>query len=154
MKFKSNFFHKIEKLNDLWNLNQAFNKTALILAAYYDHKEIVELLTTQEGIDVNIQGIFNQKRSWYSNLTFLIIFKILNGLGNLTRTFNKTALIHATEIGYREIVEILLRQEDIDVNILDILNQRHSLDSNPTFSIVLKFWMVYGILLKHLICQH
>ena len=63
MKFKSNFFHWIEKLNDLWNLTRTFNRTALICAASEGHKEIVELLISQEGIDINIQDILNQKHS-------------------------------------------------------------------------------------------
>ena len=50
--FKSNFFHWIEKLNYLWNLTRTFNRTALICAAYEGDKEIVELLISQEGIDI------------------------------------------------------------------------------------------------------
>ena len=42
-------------MNDLWNL------TALILTAEEGHKEIVELLIRQKGIDINIQDILNQK---------------------------------------------------------------------------------------------
>ena len=63
MIFKSNFFHSIEKLKYLWNLTRIFNWTALICAAYKGHKEIVELLIRQEGIDINIQDILNQKHS-------------------------------------------------------------------------------------------
>ena len=50
----------------------------------------------------------------------------LNGLWNLTQTFNNTALIYAAFGGYKEIVELLLRQEGIDINIQDILHQKHS----------------------------
>ena len=63
MKFEYNFFHEIEKLNGLWNLTRAFNQTALILAAEKGHKEIVELLIRQEGINISIQDILNQKHS-------------------------------------------------------------------------------------------
>ena len=63
MKFKSNFFHWIEELNDLWDLTRTFNYTALICAANKGHKEIVELLISQEGIDINIQHILDQKHS-------------------------------------------------------------------------------------------
>ena len=41
-------------------------------AAKQGHEEIVELLLRQEGININIQDILNQKHSWNSNLTFLI----------------------------------------------------------------------------------
>ena len=61
MIFRYNFFHKIEKLNYLWNLTRTFNRTGLICAAYEGHKEIVELLIRQEGIDINIQDILNRK---------------------------------------------------------------------------------------------
>ena len=63
MIFKSNFFHSIKKLNDLWNLTRTINETALICAIRNGNKEIVELLIKQEGIDVNIQDISNQKYS-------------------------------------------------------------------------------------------
>ena len=63
IKFKSNFFNYIEKLKYLWNLTRTFNCTALIRAAFKGHKEIVELLIRQEGIDLNIQNILNRKHS-------------------------------------------------------------------------------------------
>ena len=52
-----------EKLNDLWNLTQTFNWTALIWAAIKDHKEIIELLIRQEDIDINMKDILNRKHS-------------------------------------------------------------------------------------------
>ena len=55
-----------------------------------------------------------------------MILKKLNFLWNLTRTFNSTALMCAVRGGHKEIVELLLRQEGINVNIQDILNQKHS----------------------------
>ena len=75
MKFKSNFFHSIENLNYLWNLTRTFNSTALIYAAIRGHKEIVELLIRQEGIDINIQDILNQKHLSNSIIFFFIILK-------------------------------------------------------------------------------
>ena len=63
IKFKSNFFHSIEKLKYLWDLTRTFNSTALILAALKGHKEIVELLIRQKGININIQEILNRKYS-------------------------------------------------------------------------------------------
>ena len=60
-------------------------------------------------------------------------------------TFNNTALVWAAENGHKEIVELLIRQEGIDINIKDILNQKHSWNSNLTFLIWLKNWMIYGI---------
>ena len=63
MEFKSNFFHSIENLNYLWNLTRTFNYTALIWAVFKGDKEIVELLISQEGIDINIQDILDQKHS-------------------------------------------------------------------------------------------
>ena len=75
MIFKSNFFNNIEKLNDLWNLTQTFNNTALIWAAAEGYKEIVELLIRQEGVGINLKDILNQKYSSYLNITFLIGLK-------------------------------------------------------------------------------
>ena len=56
-----------------------------------------------------------------SNIFFHHI-EILNTLWNLTGKFDNTALIHASFKGYTEIVEILLKQEDIDVNIRGIFD--------------------------------
>ena len=50
----------------------------------------------------------------------------MNFLWNLTSTFNSTALILSMFCDKNEIVELLLRQEGIDTNIQDILNQKHS----------------------------
>ena len=50
----------------------------------------------------------------------------MNDLWNFFQTFNWTALIYAVSEGHKEIVEILLRQKCIDINIQDILNQKHS----------------------------
>ena len=49
--------------------------TALIIAAYNGHKEIVELLVRQEGIGINIKGILNQEYSLYSNHIFFIVLQ-------------------------------------------------------------------------------
>ena len=50
----------------------------------------------------------------------------MNDLWNLTRIFNNTALILAGMRGHTEIVELLIRQEGIDINIKDILNRKYS----------------------------
>ena len=50
-------------MNDFWNLTRTFNQTALIIATNKGHKKIVELLISQESIDINIQDILNQKHS-------------------------------------------------------------------------------------------
>ena len=50
-------------MNDLWNLIRTFNFTALMHAAFRGHKEIFDVLIRQEGIDINIQDILNQKHS-------------------------------------------------------------------------------------------
>ena len=47
----------------------------------------------------------------------------MNDLWNLTRTFNSTALTCASLKGYKEIVELLLSQGDIEINNQDVLNQ-------------------------------
>ena len=59
-----------------------------------------------------------------SNLFHTI--EILNDLWNLTQIFNVTVLIWAAYEGYKEIVELLLRQKDIDINIKSILNHKIS----------------------------
>lgn len=55
--FKSIIFHDIDYLIDLWNSNWIFNFTPLSYAAFKGQKEIVELLLSQEGIDINCKTI-------------------------------------------------------------------------------------------------
>ena len=45
--------------------------------------------------------------------------------GIFTPTFNDTALIYAANSCHKEIVELLLKQEGININEIDILNQKH-----------------------------
>ena len=59
MIFKSNFLHFVNTLSDLWNLTRSINSTALIYAAGEGHKEIVEILLRQKGIDINNKSILN-----------------------------------------------------------------------------------------------
>ena len=42
--------------------------------------------------------------------------------------------MYAVEAGYKEIVELLLRQKGIKINAKDIYNLNHSCNSNLTFS--------------------
>ena len=46
---------------------------------------------------------------------------------NSSLAFNMTALIYAVSEGHLEIVELLISQEDIDINMKDIINQKHLL---------------------------
>ena len=48
----------------------------------------------------------------------------MNVLWNLIQTFDMRALNFAAKKGYKEIVEMLLRQEDIDINAQEILNHK------------------------------
>lgn len=59
---------------------------------------------------------FKHFMEFKSSLIFYQV-EILNDLWSLTWTFNFTPLIHASKYGYKEIVELLLKQEGIDVNI-------------------------------------
>ena len=42
--------------NNIWKLFKLFD-TALILASYYGHTEIVKLLLEQEGIYIDLQNV-------------------------------------------------------------------------------------------------
>ena len=69
-------------------------------------------------------------------LKFLIIY------GIFTQIFDKAALTCAIINDNIKIVELLLRKEDIDINIRSILYHKHSWYSSLTFFMVLKFWMI------------
>ena len=64
---------------------------------------------------------------------------------NLSRIFNWTALTYATLNDYKEIVEILIRQKDIDINMKGIINQKHSSYSKLSFFMELKSMFFSGI---------
>lgn len=57
MAFKSSIFHDVEHFNDLWNSNITFNDTLLICAERGGNFKIVELLLSQEGVEINRKGI-------------------------------------------------------------------------------------------------
>ena len=57
IKSKSNIFHYIEHFNDLWNYNILIDDTPLFCASEGGYFEIVELLLSQEGIEINNKGI-------------------------------------------------------------------------------------------------
>ena len=65
---------------------------------------------------------------------------------NLSRIFNMTALILAAINGYKEIVELLIRQENIDINMTDIMNHKHFIKFESNFFfIILKNMNISGI---------
>ena len=112
----------ISILNDLWNLFLVLNYTALLKAVTERYTEIVELLLKQEDIDINMKDILSQIHSNNSNLSFFHMIYILSDLWNFISVLNYTALILAALNGYTEIVELLLKQERIDINLKCIIN--------------------------------
>ena len=71
----------------------------------------------------------------------------MNDLWNFNWIINCTPLILAANDNRIEIADLLLKQEGIDINSIDILNQELSWNLNSTFLIILKFIMIFGILI-------
>ena len=71
------------------------------------HTEIVKILVEKEGIDINAKNNVYFKH--------LEIQKIIWSFIKLS----KTALMNASEIGYREIVKILVEKRGNDINAKD-----------------------------------
>lgn len=79
------FLNEALHFNHLWNLSQIFNITSLMLAAQNDNADAVQLLLAHEGIDANIQDIWNIKTfmkfksifffKWYSTFQIFLEFK-------------------------------------------------------------------------------
>ena len=61
MKFKINFLMTFKIIKYLWNFNRIFNWTPLIHSAYEGHKDIVKLLLSQPGIEINCKNFLIQK---------------------------------------------------------------------------------------------
>ena len=94
-------------------------------AAKKCYKEIFELLLKQKDINISMINIFKSKAFITFKSNFIHFIDLYNGLWNSICVFNDTALLFAVKNGHADIVEILLRYKDIDVNIKDILNQKH-----------------------------
>ena len=71
-----------------------------------------------------MKDILTRKNSFYFKSNFLNNIEILYNLQCLTRAFNKTGLKWLDFIYQTEIVELLLKQESIDINMKDILNHK------------------------------
>ena len=73
LMFKSLYFYIFLNVY-LWNVNRVFYKTALHLASLKGHIEIVQLLLSQPGIDINCKTIIFQKSSIQFLFSFFNIF--------------------------------------------------------------------------------
>ena len=82
--------------------------------------EIVQLLLSQPGIEINWKNISIQKSFTIFKFHYFVIFKFELFHGIEIPKFSKTALILASKKGYTEIVRLLLLQPNIAINCEDI----------------------------------
>ena len=61
IKFQTYFFYFISIFNHLWNWIPICNYTSLICASKEGHTQIVQLLLSQPGIEINCKDIWIQK---------------------------------------------------------------------------------------------
>ena len=112
------------------DVNQADDEqvTPLILACWYNHLEIVNLLLNQAGIDVNK----TQQTGWTPlyiacmrsdvNVVKALLNKDGINVNQATTMYGYTPLMVACEKGHLEVVNLLLNHDGIDVNKI---NTRH-----------------------------
>jgi ankyrin repeat protein len=127
---KENYKEFVEKLLQHKNIDvnkqNEYGVTALMAASQQGHKEIVQMLLQHKNIDVNMTS---QGKEEVEQIGLLFINedekKRLNEWrkkDHQEKGLNATALMWASRNGHTEIVEILLRNKDIDVNLQDKLN--------------------------------
>ena len=68
--------HHISLLNDLWNWITIFHNTPLISASEKGHIEIVQLLLSQPGFEINGRNIWIQLLCIKLTLTFFLAFPL------------------------------------------------------------------------------
>lgn len=86
----------------------------------------VQQFLSSKTIDVNTKNVLKSKTFMISKSSFLITFYFFNDLWDSIPTFDDTALILAAENGHKEIVRLLLTQEDININAKNIWNHNYS----------------------------
>ena len=68
------FFHEISNRNHLWNSFVIFLYTPLIYASENGHAEIVRLLLSQPGIEINCTNILIQRSIIIYQFNYFILF--------------------------------------------------------------------------------
>ena len=99
------------------------------------HLDIVSFLVNQPKIDINAKDSI-------SNNFFFIELKYFIYLWNYKLYFNYTALHLSSEKGYIEIVRVLLKQKDIDINCRTILTFLYFNDK------IFKYEIVHNVFLN------
>src|SRR5436309_2200837 len=107
-------------INDLHNIflfityYYQMNDTALMLASINNHKEVVEMILNVPNIDINLQEKVLQFNYVNEHNKICIVKK--NG---------NTALIFAARSSHKEIVEMLLKMPNININLKNIVNENY-----------------------------
>ncbi|WP_430287445.1 ankyrin repeat domain-containing protein [Sporosarcina gallistercoris] len=114
-----------EKVKELIEQNAELNtqdsegRTALMIATYNHDPHTVKALI-DAGADLNIQDTMQNNCFLYSGAQgYLDILRLAIEAGadtTITNRYGGTALIPAAERGHVEVVEVLLKETDVDVN--------------------------------------
>ena len=88
------------------------SKTALDLAIKNGSIEIIQILLADKDIDINFESTINKYIQYYYKKEVVNDIEVLNSKGTTTRT----PLFYAVEKKNYDIVELLLKQPEIDVN--------------------------------------
>ena len=113
--------HKDIKINAVNQLG----RTALHLAAYFGHYEVVQLLLAQNNIDVNLKdnkhdtALHIAARSSDHSKCIEILLNHKDVKINETSNFSKTALHYAAQHVFVQSTKLLLAHKDINVNLRD-----------------------------------
>ena len=95
--------------NNLWRLSK-INETAFTIACENCYIDIIKLLLSQEGININTENVL-----LFCLLFIFLFFLFQNIIWNLFYIF-ENALMLVSQKGNNEIMEILLKQNIIDIN--------------------------------------
>jgi len=108
-------------VHDGWDMKDSYNRTPLAWAAEHGHKEVVQLLLTQEGVDVNAENIEGRAAlSLAAERGYVAVVQLLlkqEGVDvNVKDPYGNTPLSWAAAEGHEAIVQLLITQEGVDVN--------------------------------------
>ena len=148
MKYQWTLSIEFPFLKHAWNLIPIFHHTPLIWAPYHGHSEIVQLLLSQPGIEINSKNILLQtvfltlrfyiflyiSSKWFVVLNIIINYIILCFLLQQVDIRNCTTVIYTARYWYQQ-------QRHLDAKII---HRFHFTDF-----IISRFYASYGIELSN-----
>lgn len=123
------------QLRHIWNRNPNVNSTPLIWASENGHTDIVQLLVSQPGIEINSKDMRIQNSFMISIFNYFIIFQVKWLMKLYSNTsIELDSLIAAPCNNHTKIVQFLLSKPGAEINCKAIWIPHYSLHFNSNIS--------------------